>query len=147
MEKYKKIGKYMLKKLLLIFRIFLFFKKKNKKQDVIKSEREIYLEKRLNELENSNFEDYISSHMLVDTGDGFQIKFLGEKTVNIISKCFYYLIKDSSNYLVFTFKSPDNSGSIDVYVVKEGQLVPADKVQELEEELKYLKDELNKLSN
>ena len=137
----------MFNKLLLLFRFFLFFKKKNKKPEIVKSEREIYLENKLIELENSNFEEYISTHMLVDTGDGFQIKFLGEKTVNIISKCFYYLIKDSSNYLVFTFKSPDNQGSIDVYVVKEGQLVPADKVQELEEELKYLKDEMSKMSN
>jgi hypothetical protein len=137
----------MFKKIIEIISNFTFLKKKNKEIKISKSEREIYLENRLFQLENSNFEDYISSHMMVDTGDGFQIKFLGEKTVNIISKCFFYLIKDSSNYLVFTFKSPDNSGSIDVYVVKEGQLVPSDKVQELEEEVKYLKDELNKLSN
>ena len=111
------------------------------------SERELYLEQRLKDLETMNFEDYIADRMLVDTGDGFQIKFLGENVVRVISKSLYYLVKDSDNYLVFTFKNAEHLTGVDVYVVKEGRLVPAETLEELEEENKLLKEELRKESN
>lgn len=133
-----------------IKRLFPFiFKEKTKKIVVeeLKSAREIELEKRLKEIEVMAFEEYVSSRMLVETGDGFQIKFLGEKIVRILSKCLYYLVKDSSNYLVFTFKNAEHPTGVDVYIVREGQLVSVDVLEELEEENKMLKEELRKVSN
>lgn len=114
---------------------------------LFKSDREKILEKKLYDLERIRIEDYLTERMLLDTSDGFQIKFLGETIVNILAKCFWLLVKDSDNYLVFTFRNPEKNEGVDVIIVKDGYLAPLDRVEELEQEVEMLKEELRKISN
>jgi hypothetical protein len=119
-----------------------FFKKllnlfTNKKSKEIES-----LKKELEELKITKIEDYIGERLLIDSSNGFQIKFLGETIVKILAKCFWILVKDSDNYLVFTFKDYEKNEGVDVILVKEGHLTPMEKLEELEKENRILKQKL-----
>lgn len=112
----------------------LFTNKKNKEIESLKKEIE--------ELKITKIEDYIGERLLIDSSNGFQIKFLGETIVKILAKCFWILVKDSDNYLVFTFKDYERNEGVDVILVKEGHLTPMEKLEELEKENKLLKEKL-----
>lgn len=105
------------------------------------------LEKELSELREKKIEDYLGDRLLIDTSDGFQIKFLGELIVKLLAKCFWILVRDSENYLVFTFKDHEDETGVDVIIVKEGHLTPLEKLEDLEKENKELREELAKYSN
>jgi hypothetical protein len=104
------------------------------------------LEKEIIELRDSKIEDYIGERILLDSSNGFQIKFLGETIVRILAKLFWILVKDSENYLVFTFKDYERNEGVDVILVKEGHLTPMEKLEELEKENKLLKEKLEKIN-
>jgi hypothetical protein len=117
-----------------ILNIFSF--KKNKEIEILKNE--------IREITESKIEDYIGERILLDSSSGFQIKFLGETIVKILAKCFWILVKDSENYLVFTFKDYEKNEGVDVILVKEGHLTPMERLEELEKENKILREQLNK---
>lgn len=113
-----------------------------------RKDREIEnLKNEIKEITESKIEDYIGERILVDSSDGFQIKFLGETIVRILAKCFWILVKDSENYLVFTFKDYEKKEGVDVILVKEGYLTPLEKIEELEKENKILREKLEKINN
>lgn len=114
-----------------------FYSDKKKEIDSLKIE--------LNELRESKIEDYIGERILLDSSNGFQIKFLGETIVKILAKLFWVLVKDSENYLVFTFKDYEKNEGVDVILVKEGHLTPLEKIEELEKENKLMKEKLDKI--
>ena len=125
----------------LLKKIFYFFFKKNISEEVASLESQLEL------LKMSKIEDYIGEKLLISTADGFQIKFLGEMIVRILAKCFWLLVKDSENYLIFTFKDYENNEGVDVILVKEGHLTPTERLEELERENAELKEALSKYSN
>jgi hypothetical protein len=113
-----------------------------------RKDREIEnLKNEIKEITESKIEDYIGERILIDSSDGFQIKFLGETIVRILAKCFWILVKDSENYLVFTFKDYEKKEGVDVILVKEGHLTPLEKLEELEKENKILREKLEKINN
>ena len=105
------------------------------------------LKNELEDLQSSKIEEYLGNRLLIDTSDGFQIKFLGELIVKLLAKCFWILVKDSENYLVFTFKDHEEDTGVDVIIVKEGQLTPLEKIEDLEKENTRLREEIAKNSN
>jgi hypothetical protein len=104
------------------------------------------LKRDIQELRDSKIEEYIGERILLDSSNGFQIKFLGETIVRILAKLFWILVKDSENYLVFTFKDYEKNEGVDVILVKEGHLTPLEKLEELEKENKILKEKLEKIN-
>lgn len=105
------------------------------------------LKEEINQLKMTKIEDYLGQRLLIDTSEGFQIKFLGEMIVRILAKCFWLLVKDSENYLIFTFKDYERGEGVDVILVKEGHLTPMEKLEEMERENHELKEALSKYSN
>lgn len=125
----------------LLRNFFSFIFKKNSKNKEIES-----LKMDLAKLSDSKIEDYLGDKILIDTSNGFQVRFLGETIVRILSRCFWYLVKDSDNYLIFTFKDHDNGTGVDVILVKEGHLTPIEELERLQEENDSLKEKLSKYS-
>jgi hypothetical protein len=119
---------------------YFFFRKKI-------NDRIAELEAELLRIQSDKIEDYIGERLLIDTSEGFQIKFLGESIVRILAKCFWLLVKDSENYLIFTFKDTTDLTGVDVILVKEGQLTPVEKLDQLEKENEELREALSKYSN
>lgn len=128
-----------MKKILQKFYKFLY--KKSISEEISK------LEEDLEDLRFIKIEEYIGERLLIDTSNGFQIKFLGELIVRILAKCFWLLVKDSENYLIFTFKDYENNEGVDVILVKEGHLTPTERLEELEKENLELREALSKYSN
>lgn len=123
----------------IIKKILKFFSfDKRKEIDSLKNE--------IQELRDAKIEEYIGERILLDSSNGFQIKFLGETIVRILAKLFWILVKDSENYLVFTFKDYEKNEGVDVILVKEGHLTPLEKLEELERENKILKEKLEKIN-
>lgn len=106
----------------------------------------ISLKNEIQDLRDAKIEEYIGERILLDSSNGFQIKFLGETIVRILAKLFWVLVKDSENYLVFTFKDYEKNEGVDVILVKEGHLTPLEKLEELEKENKMLKEKLEKIN-
>jgi len=126
--------------------MFNFLKNLFKKKDPLQNKINL-LEKEIYDLKMTRIEDYLSERMLVDTSDGFQIKFLGEMIVKILAKCFWLMVCDSEKYLIFTFQDAAKGEGVEVIIVKEGHLTPLERLEELEIENFELKEELRKYSN
>ena len=84
------------------------------------------------------------NNKIIDTSDGFGLRFTGERIVNLLGTSLWALVQDSENYIVFSLIDPVTQNGIDVIIVKQGKLTPLERLAELEKEneelKKYLKD-------